>query len=216
MTEKDAASQEIIGRYLADRLDEAERAMVETRIVEDADFRNEVMLTAALKDGLRQLHAQGEVDPLIEARSWTSGRAPWAIAAAVLACAIGVATFLAYRPSDDSRQLPAMQTLHFVMTRGGDAKPDVTWKSSPEPTRIEMRLDVGVEPAAQYQVSIVRLSGDAPAPVYEAPAPLTGDGDVAIAVDSTVLEPGDYGIVLMPTQSGGTQSVTHYTLRVAD
>lgn len=190
--------------------------MVETRIVSDADFRNEVTLTDALRDGLRELDAQGQIQPLLQARSWTSGRASLAIAAAMLACAIGVATFLIHRPSDDGRQVSTTQTLHFVQTRGGEATPDVTWIRSPEPTRIEMRLDVGVEPAAEYRVSIIRLSGDAPGQVFETLAALTGERDLVIAVDSALLAPGDYGVLLVPDRPGADQPEVHYRLRVAD
>ena len=216
MTEKQSASQEIIDRYLADRLDEAERAMVETRIVRDEDFRNEVMLTDALRDGLRQLDAQGQIAPLLQTRTKMRERAPLAIAAAALACAIGVATFLVTRPLDDSSQILATQTLHFVMTRSGDARPDVTWKKPPEPTRIEMRLDVGVEPAAQYSVSVARLSDGVTGRVFETLAARTREGDVAIDVDATLLRPGDYVILLVPQGPDGMQSVARYTLRVSD
>lgn len=206
----------MIDRYLAGHLDTTEREMVETRIVHDENFRNDVELTAALRDGLRQLQAQGQVEPLLKTRSGMWGRSPMAIAAAFLACAIGVATFLVYRPLGDSRQVLATETLQFMTTRSGDARPDVTWRRSTRPTRIEMRFDVGLEPAAEYQVAIVRISNDASAPVFEALAGRTDEGDVSIAVDSASLEPGEYRIRLVPQPPDGPQEATSYTLQVAD
>jgi len=216
MTEKNSGSQTLIDRYLADRLDATEREMVETRIVHDANFRNEVELTEALRDGLRQLQAQGQVEPLLKTRPWMWGRSPLAIAATVLASAIGVATFLVYRPQDDGRQVLATQTLHFMRTRSGDALPDVIWQKSSEPMQIQIRLDVGLEPAAEYQVSIVRTSNGETAPVLEALATRTSEGDVSVAVDSTLLEPGEYGIRLVPQPPDESQEATNYTLLVAD
>ena len=190
--------------------------MVETRIVHDANFRNEVELTEALREGLRQLQAQGQVEPLLKTRPRMWGRSPLAIAATVVACAIGVATFLVYRPLDDGRRVLATQTLHFMKTRSSDARPDVTWQKSSEPMRIELRLDVGLEPAAEYEVYIARITNGATAPVLEALAARTSAGDVLVAVNSTLLEPGEYSIRLVPRQPDGMPQATDYALRVVD
>ncbi len=217
MTEgKYSESLASVDRYLAGHLDQSEREMVETRIVRDAKFRGDVELTAALRDGLRQLQAQGQVEPLLKARTWMWGRSPWAIAAALLACAIGVATLLVQRPQDESRPVLATQTLHFVTTRSGDARSDATWQKTSQPTRLQMRFDVGLEPAPEYRVTIVRVARGSTAPVFEVLAGRTGEGDVAIAVDSALLEPGDYGISLVPQPPDRLQEATHYTLRIAD
>ena len=213
--EKYSESQAIIDRYLAGHLDEAEREMVETRIVHDVNFRNEAELTAALRDGLRQLQAQGQAEPLLRTRSWMWGRSPLGIAAVVLACAIAVATFLVYRPLDDGRQVVATQTLHFMTTRSSEARPDVIGRKSPEPVRIEMRLDVGLQPAAEYRVSIFRISNGASALVLEVLAGRADEGDVSVAVDSTLLKTGEYRIRLLPQPSDGLTEATNYTLRVA-
>jgi hypothetical protein len=216
MTEKHSAGQAIIDRYLAGRLGEAEREMVETRIVHDADFRNEVELTEALRDGLRQLQAQGQVAPLLKPRSWMWRRSPFAIAAAIVACAIGVTTFLVYRPLDEGRQVLATETLRFIKTRSGNAQPDVIWRQSSQPMQIEMRFDVGLEPAAEYRVVVGRISNDATAPVIEVLAGRTATGEVLITVDSTLLAPGDYRIRLVPQSPDRSQETTNYALRVAD
>jgi hypothetical protein len=216
MTEKHSVSQAIIERYLADRLSEAEREMVETRIVHDADFRHEIELTEALRDGLRQLQAQGQVAPLLKPRLWMWRHSPFAIAAAVMACAIGIATFLVYRPLDEGRQVLATETIRFVKTRSSDARHDVIWQQSSQPTRIEMRFDVGLEPAAEYRIVVDRLLTDATVPVLEVRAGQTDDGEVSIVVDSTLLESGDYLIRLQPQSPDELQEATNYVLRVAD
>lgn len=216
MTEKHLGSQEIIDRYLANRLGDAEREMIETRIVRDAGFRNEVELTEALRDGLQQLEKQGQLEPLLRSRTWMWRRAPFAIAASVLACAFGIATFLLYRPVDDSRRELATETLRFAQTRSSEERPDVIWQRSPVPTRMELRFDVGLEPAAEYRVVIDQASTDAAAPVFEARTGSTGDGEVSISIDSTLLEPGDYRIRLEPQAPDALREPTTYTLRVAD
>jgi len=216
MTENPTASQAIIDRYLADRLNEAERDMVETRIVHDADFRNEIELTKALRDGLRQLQAQGEVETLLKSRAPIWKHAPMAIAAATLVCAIGVATFLVYRPVDDGRQALATETLRFMKTRSGDARPDVVWQQSSQPTRIDLRFDVGLEPAAEYQVVIDRVSDGATAPAHEVLAGRTDEGEVSIVVDSALLVPGDYRIRLVPQSPDGVHGATSYSMHVTE
>lgn len=216
MTEKHSGSQEIIDSYLANRLADAEREMVETRIVHDVTFRNEVELTEALRDGLRQLHVQGQVAPLLKPRSWMWKPAPFAVAAAILAGAVGIATFLVNRTLDDGRRGLATETLLFMQTRSGDTRPNVIWQQSSQPTEIEMRFDVGLEPAAEYRVIVNRISTDDTAPVLEVLTGHTDEGEVSIAVDSTLLAPGDYRIRLVPQAPGGLQETTTYTLRVAD
>lgn len=216
MTEKHSGSHEIVDRYLANRLGAKEREMVETRIVQDADFRNEVELTAALRDGLRQLQEQGQVQPLLESRSGMWGRIPIAIAASLLAGAVGLAIFLSDGPRGTSPQPPASEILRFVQTRGGDGVPDRVWRQGSAPIRLALHFDVGLEPAAEYRIVVDRAAGAGQVPVIELRTGPTGAGEVAISVDSALLPPGDYRIRLEPNSPGVVQVPTVYTLRVTD
>jgi len=225
MTDRDQGTQETIERYLANRLTDAEREVVETRIVGDLAFRHEVGLTEALRDGLQELQKQGKVAPLLRPRTWMWSRSPYAIAASLMALALGIAALLLYQRLDHARDelaaAPAertVATLSFVRTRGGVDGPDVTWRRSATPTLLEMQFDVGLEPSEGYQVVIERVNADAETTVVlTAPAGIEAGGEVSLSVQSALLEPGDYRIRLEPQPASPMQSdPTVYTLRIAD
>ncbi len=169
MTDSKQGIGETIDRYLANRLSDAERDLVETRIVGDADFRREVELTQALRDGLRELQKQGEVAPLC------SNRVP--------GCG-GVHHSPSRRPCWRSRSVSALSSissarpafppalvvasLQFEHTRGAEPGPDVTWQRVESPTLLEMRFDVGFSPSPSYGVLIERASPAADTTVFTA------------------------------------------------
>ena len=225
MTDRDQGNQESIDRYLANRLSDAERELVETRIVGDPGFRHQVELTEALRDGLRELERQGKVAPLLKTRSWMWRRSPFAIAASIMALALGVATLLLYqRLGHDQNDLAAtpgtlvVATLRFEQTRGGDDGPDVTWQHTSTPALLDMQFDAGLEPASGYSIVIERIGVNAAAPVLKAnAASISLDGVVSLSVNSALLAPGDYRIRLEPQPPGSMQpDPTIYTLRIAD
>lgn len=228
------ADQRLIDRYLSNRLSGPEQELVETRIVGDADFRNEVELTEALRDGLRQLNSQGEIAPLLAVRSqfWVSSSS-FGLAASIVAGLLGITSLLLYERLDQTRQAltaatdeltltaikhaTATETLRFEHTRSGNIAPDVSWAHPSTPTLLALRFDVGLEPAASYRVLVERLATDTDtAIVIAAPAAIDADGEVAITVHSALLRPGDYRIRLEPQIStSAQQEPIVYTLRVA-
>ena len=223
MTDIDAENQDLIDRYLANRLGDAERAMVETRIVGEPAFRREVELTEALRDGLRELQAQGEVAPLLRPRRWMWSRSPFAIAASILALVFGLSSYLLYQRLDQSRQefRPAsdemvVATLRFERTRSGAEAPDISWQQTEAPTLLEMHFDVGLEPAAGYRVFLEQIdsSGD-PILLLATRAAMGPAGDVSISLHSALLRPGEYRIRLEPQPATSTdQEPIAYTLRI--
>lgn len=217
MTESKQGSHETIDRYLANRLNDAERELVETRIVGDPDFRHEVELTQALRDGLRELQKQGEVAPLLQPRTWMWRRSTIAIAASVLALAIGVGTLLYFERTASKPPALVVASLHFEHIRGAETGPDVTWQRTESPTLLELRFDVGLEPAPDYSVLIERTGSGIDTAVFSAASVGTGlDGQLALSINSTLLEPGDYRIRLDP-QSPDSDHLEPviYTLRIA-
>lgn len=227
------AQQSLIDRYLSNRLSGAELELVETRIVSDADFRNEVELTDALRDGLRQLNSQGEVAPLLALRSRFWAPSSFGLAASIVAGLLGVTSLLLYERLNQTRQAlttatdgltvttlthtTATETLRFEHTRSGNVAPDVSWHHSSTPTLLELRFDVGLEPAASYRVLVERLAtGTDTTILFAAPAAIDANGEVAIVVHSALLRPGDYRIRLEPESSTSVQQEPiSYTLRVA-
>ena len=223
MTDIYPGNLEIIDRYLANRLSDAERELVETRIVGEPAFRHEVELTEALRDGLRELQAQGEVAPLLSPRTWMWSRSPIAIAASVMALVFGVTAFLLYQrldqPQQDLRAASGelvVATLLFERIRSAQPGPDVSWERSAAPTLLEMRFDVGLEPAAAYRVQVEWIGAGPDATLLLAtPAVVGPEGGVSISLHSALLEPGNYRIRLEPLPSASMdQESIVYTLRV--
>jgi hypothetical protein len=215
MTDISLKDREMINRYLAHGLADAEAIVVETRIVEDPVFRNEVELTEALRDGLRELQNRGEIAPLLSQRR-TGWRHPrFALAATVAAIALGTASFLLYQRMEFGNQELVVASLHFEHTRSADAVPDVVWQPTGVPTRLQMRFDVGLEPSAAYRVAIERVTDGAAVLVLETAARMTPDGEAMIAVESAQLEPGDYEITLRPQPPAESREPVVYALRIA-
>ena len=215
MTDISLKDRELINRYLARGLADAEALVVETRIVEDPVFRNEVELTEALRDGLQELQNRGEIAPLLSQRH-TGWRHPrFALAASVAAIALGTASFLLYQRLDAGNHELVVASLNFEHTRSADAAPDVVWQPTGVPTRLQMQFDVGLEPAAAYHVVIERMTDGAAVRVLETTARMAPDGVATIAVESAQFEPGDYEITLRPEPPSESREPVAYALRIA-
>jgi hypothetical protein len=224
MTDRELQIQETIDRYLANRLSDSERALVETKIVGDPAFRQEVELSEALRDGLRELQKQGGVAPLLKTRAWIWRRSASAIAASFIGLALGVAAVLLYQRlgSVQHELAPApgnlvVAALRFERTRG-DGATDVTWRRSRAPALLEMQFDVGLDAASGYSVFIERIGAGADTPVLKAnAASSSADGIVAISIHSTLLAPADYRIRLESQPASQLHpDPTLYVLRIAD
>src|SRR5262245_42324661 len=100
MTDISREERDLIDRYLANRLAGTEQQMVETRIVAERVFRNEVELAAAFRDGLRALHDRGELTPLLSHRKTMWRHPRFAMAASAAAVALGLTSFLLYQRFD--------------------------------------------------------------------------------------------------------------------
>jgi hypothetical protein len=206
---------EIVRQYLAGSLSDKEARMVETRMVDDPEFRNEVELTKALRYGLRELERRGELAPLLSPRRaiWSQPRV--ALAASVAAVALGAASFLFFSQQDRAPAGVPTETLQFVQTRSSGGEPDVIWVRPATPPRLELRFDVGLEPAPAYEVRILRMSDGMASVVLESSAQTTQPGEAIVLVDGALLEPGDYQLRLSAPTVGSPSDFT-YTLRVTE
>ncbi|MGQ0430765.1 MAG: hypothetical protein ACT4UQ_12605, partial [Gammaproteobacteria bacterium] len=174
---------ELIRRYLAGSLSQKELEMVETRIVEETEFRNEVELTQALRDGLRELQTRGEIAPLLSPRRrfWLDPRA--ALAASLAVVALGVASFLFFQRSDEAPLELPTETLRFLATRGAPAAADATWTRAHVSVRLELRFDVGLDPAAAYAVRIERMTDGIAVRTLESTAMVSPEGEAILTID---------------------------------
>jgi hypothetical protein len=214
MTDISLEDHELICRYLARRLTEAEELMLESRIVEDPVFRNEVELTAALKDGMHELEGRGEVSRLLTGDGGSRRRLHIALAASLGAFTLGLVSFLFYQQREELAPAAVTETLNFEQTRGSGAQADVAWERSSAPTQLEMRFDVGPEPAAAYQVTISRTDDDAAEATVGLEIATSSDGEVVLSIDGALLEQGDYEIRLEPRPATALAETVTYSLAV--
>ncbi len=213
MTDVSLKDQELIDRYLAGRLTDSEELMVETRIVEDPVFRNEVELSAALKEGLHELDRHGQLSALLVVPSawWKKPGAALAAASAVLA--IGISIVMYAQRSNNASPSVVAESLRFEHTRAGQPQADVVWIRPAKPAPLEMRFDVGIDPADRYQVTLRRLDGNARIEFDEVVA-TTPEGDVITSIEGARFETGDYEVRLRPVDAADTIPIVTYTLSV--
>lgn len=215
-------------RYLTGSLTEEERAMFEERILTDPAQREDIELTHAMREGIRELAKRGELSALMSEQRTFWGRPIFGIAASVAAMVFAAISILLYTRADNSADglvafnslaPPASRdVLHFELTRGGNSTPDVTWRRTPRPIFLDLELDVGIEPASDYAVSLEVLSGDTKTPILVFPSVSPGShGFVLLSIHSNLLIAGDYGIRLepRPAEVNGAQPMV-YSLRIVD
>lgn len=208
MTDISREDRDLIDRYLANRLTGTEAHLVDTRIVEDRIFRNEVELAAAFRDGLRELQDRGELTPLLSPRRTMWRHPRFALAASVAAAALGLASFLLVQRFDAGAPAPVDETLVFQHTRAASEAADVEWIRRGTRGSLELRFDVGLEPAPAYDVVIRR---GAATDVLRGTATTGTEGEAVLRADAALFEPGDYAIRL--TAPGSSEPI-EFTLRV--
>jgi hypothetical protein len=188
--------------------------MVETRIVEDPAFRTEVELSAAMKEGFRELERRGEVQPfLTETGSrWTRIRTA-AVAATVLFASV-IATFIFLKEPHQAAPDEVPTTLRFELKRGESGQPDVVWIRKSGAQLVPMSLDVGLTPAATYALTIYRVEHDSLAPVLSKELPVLETGELKIEVESRLLERGRYRIEAQPLPPATSADTVTYSLTV--
>lgn len=213
MTDISPQDHELIRRYLAGELAEAELTMLETRIIEDPVFRNEIDLTSAFRDGMRVLDSRGEIEVLLAKRGASKHRLQIAVAATLGAIALGLTTVL-YIGRDESEPQVLTETLWFEPTRGVAPKADVVWKRNQDTSRLEMRFDVGPRPAGSYEVTVSRAGEAAASPLLSETITATADGQVMLLVDGAHFAPGFYEVRLVPGPGTAAGEPVNYTLLI--
>jgi hypothetical protein len=215
MTDISQDDHELIRRYLANRLSDAEELMVTTRIVRDPRFGNEVEVTAAFREGIRELEKRGKLSPLLDSQTRRWSRAQIAFAATVAIVAMGgLISYLFDRPREQTAPTVIAETLRFETVRGDGTLADVTWHQSGRPVRLEMRFDVGPDPAGSYRVTLERVFGATIVSMADRPVPVSSGGEVVLFLDGTLLEPGDYEIRLEPQPVVAGDDIVNYRLTV--
>jgi len=193
----------VVARYLADQLDERERAAFEAHMDEHPEIVKELEAAARFKVGLMQMHDSGELATLLQPPPAQRERRYLAVAALLAVLIGGYFLFHQAAPQMLAASLENLQgstgpfasaNTHLILrTRGSvyDAEVEL-----PEPGRaIELRVRPELEPPpARYRITFSRLASDDSLELLgqiDAVEPVA-DGFVPIYLDPTQLTPGLY------------------------
>jgi anti-sigma factor RsiW len=202
---------EQINRYLSGTLPDDDALALETRMLTDARFRAEVELSQQLREGLGDLRRAGELERLTapEAAFWQ--KPAFALAASVLACVASIVAFASYEQiktlraelagatvglSTVASTAAGIDVLRLVRTRSNRRQPDLTWNADPTVGQLDLRIDVGLEPAPSYAFQLKRVDETAGVVLLSLPAVAPTDGEVAVTVNAALLASGRYQITL--------------------
>lgn len=215
VTRIDLDGFEKANRYLSGRLSEAECADFESEMVRDPQLMRELETIARLKVGLQVLEERGELDEVVRGAHWSYR---WiAVAAAVGVLAIALLTFRSFvTPGERSmiaavpaaltdRQgnvLPSAGTFTVLRKRVTTADALITLPEAGGAIELKV-LPESPAPAEGYRVSLWQQTGSADerrlgAVTHVMPA---SDGFLAIFMDTTALTPGEYLLVVSPTDA---------------
>jgi len=210
-TRPDLQEFEKANRYLSGRLDDAERAEFEGRLVQDPQLVRELEAIARFKVGLQVLEDRGQLDQVV--RGPHSSYRWLALAAAVAVLAIGVLTFQSFVTPSERSMLAAMPAAltdrqgnilpsagTFTVLRKRVTTADAVIDLPSQPRAIELRVLPESPPSADgYRVSLWQQGAEPKrlgAVTHVMPA---ADGFLVVFMDTTALMQGDYLLVVSPT-----------------
>jgi len=209
------------GRYLADKLSDAECAEYEARFLEDSEAVAELEATARLKIGLHRLRESGELGELMAASGAAHPNRTFFIALAASVAAIVVSVSLWY-PRAGSPAVPVLASAATAFKDHSGHSLSVLTTTPLFRTRaesydavIQLPRDRGAiklrvlpsTPAdgVRYQATLSRVRDDDSSErivSIGALQPSADDGFVDLYADSSLLAPGRYRLIL--TREGGS------------
>ena len=196
---------DVIARYLADRLSDEEREGFEAYYLEHPEMLQELNRTAQFKSGLVDLQKSGELNRLIENRSWWQRVGGLAVAASVVLTIVGAGIWFNWqnRPTPilaastaalvDSSQpvlpIAGRYTLETTRTSSYDA----TIQLPINPAAIELKIRPEI-PAERYRLRLARITqADARTSLAELDnLRPTADGLVTTYLNTRDISPGVY------------------------
>jgi hypothetical protein len=203
-------NQHLIARYLAGQLDPVESAEFEAHYAKNPDVVRDIERTLRLKEGLAVLEESGELDELLQPRTYW--RPALGLAAGIAVLVVGVwlwigqattvspiVTTLTALTDTHGKPLHVASTHMLVRTRGPATIVDVPLP--PQRSAIELQMIPSSRPeSGRYRVLLGQVdAANAVAPVAETHATAnTADGFVTAYLDSSLLSRARYAIELVP------------------
>jgi hypothetical protein len=208
ITQKDVDERDLVARYLADRLSDAERTSFEAYYVDRPEVLAELNRTAKLKSGLMDLQQSGELATLIERRRWQHSRL-WGLAASFVVV-MGAALWLTLQSSPRplaaaslnglghrfQTMLPLEASYHLERTRASSYDASIQLPSNAG--AIELR----VKPEVVYPHYRMTLQ------------PVGSEGTLGKRVTLAGLSPGSDGLISLYL-NGSELSPAVYELKIA-
>ena len=206
---------EWIRDYLVGRLPEDERIAFEDRLARDPALVREFEQSLKLRDGLRELRAQGRLAAATSSARTQRPRPLWyRLRVAAAAVIVGATLVVAWRVNQESSVLTALPAssptsdaasliaahFTFVAMRGGG----IPKLALPSSGLIELRAAPETRMAESYRVTLIRTLEDG---ATQRVGVVTGlrlgtDGYVHCYADSSRLAPGSYGLRIEASGTG--------------
>ena len=204
--------------YFVGRMCEEEKIVFEDRLAREPVLAGELEESLELREGLRQLRAEGYFAPpapprrvyrRVNVRLWVSAAA----AAVTIAVGLGLwwqgprgqpPVLIASAAAAGALASPVVAHFTFISMRGA-TRPTLTL---PRRGLIELRASPETLTAASYEILLVREQG----PTSRTLGKLTGvalgsDGYLHCYADSSLLEPGSYLLRIEPEGAAGRATV---------
>jgi anti-sigma factor RsiW len=219
MDAKLIADQQVIERYLAGQLSDAEADAFEVRLESQPELARDVEQIARMKTGLSVLARRGELAKLLaQPVARPRRRAAWmAAAAAVFVGAIG---FLAFRPGEaptpptllalslkalsrhSDAPIPLRASVSLARARGMGADAELN-ASVVAPGAAELELATGAAAGTHYSVDLLAIDSAGAHPVARLPDATTdAAGAMHLFVALHAVKPGPYLLRLAPADGG--------------
>jgi hypothetical protein len=202
-------NQHVIARYLAGQLDAVESAEFEAHYAKHPEVVREIERTLRLREGLAVLEESGELEALLQRRSYW--RPALGLAAGVAVLVVGVWLWIGQMTVapiaatvaalTDTPEKPLYVAGTYVLVRMRGPATVIAIPLPQERSAIELQMFPSSAPAGgRFRVRLGQLdAANAIAPVAETPAMAnSADGFVRAYLDSARLSRGRYAIELQP------------------
>jgi hypothetical protein len=206
ISQKYLADNDVVARYLADKLSAAERERFEAYYLEHPELLRELNIAAQFKSGLMDLNESGALGRLLNPRPWWQ-RARLAAAASLVVAAMGTIFWFNWQGSSRpllassvaaltprfQSTLPIAGIFDIQRTRTSSYDATISLRETAAAIELHVKPEVLAAPAL-YRVSLVRLSADnSSTNIAEAKAlQPAADGFVAIYLNEAALTPAIY------------------------
>jgi hypothetical protein len=191
---------QLVDRYLQDKLSDDEKAAFEEYYLSNAETLAELEMAENMQAGFRQLD-ESDIIQETAGGSWFNRiflSPQYAAAASVLLVfSLGLSGVL-YQQRQTDPGFDRTRIIPVVSVRGtSSGQPANVVRFEPTDDWIVLLVDPGFETYIRYSASVARADGDDPVPIWRRDDLQPGYEDMlAVGLPGSLLDPGDYEITL--------------------